>query len=155
MSRYRPTVAITIADDDDARPRPGAPLITASMTGVNTTYRPVMNADVDGDVYCSPTVCVAYPPNSSTPAMSPTRTSRRRSSPRRRTMAIANGPRSNERDAEAADEVGERRDVVERVVDERERDAEEERGGDERAFGGEAPHRVVLELGRPSRASGW
>src|SRR6476661_8347860 len=51
-----------------------------------------MNADVDGDVYCNPTVCVAYPPKSNTPAVSPTRISRRRSSPRRRAMAIANGP---------------------------------------------------------------
>jgi hypothetical protein len=62
------------------------------MNGVNITYSPVMNADVDGDVYCKPTVCVAYPPNSSTPAIKPTRTSRRRSSPRRRAMAIAKGP---------------------------------------------------------------
>jgi hypothetical protein len=29
------------------------------MTGTNTTYRPVMKADVDAEVYWSPTVCVA------------------------------------------------------------------------------------------------
>ena len=29
------------------------------MTGVITTYSPVMNADVDGEVYCRPTVWVA------------------------------------------------------------------------------------------------
>ena len=93
-----------------------------------------MNADVDGDVYCSPTVCVAYPPNSSTPAMIPTRTGTRRSSPWRRAMAIANGPSTSTAIDEPQHEVRERRDVVERVVDERERDAEQERGRDERAL---------------------
>jgi hypothetical protein len=32
---------------------------TASAIGVKTTYRPVMNADVDDSVYWSPTVWVA------------------------------------------------------------------------------------------------
>ena len=46
-------------------------------------------------------------------------------------------------DAESADEVGERRDVVERVVDEREGDAVEEGSTDERGF------REVPPLQRP------
>ena len=61
------------------------------MIGVITTYRPVMNADVDGEVYCSPTVCSAYPANSSTPATSPARTRVRRSTPSERTTCTANG----------------------------------------------------------------
>ena len=57
-------------------------------------------------------------------------------------------------DAEAADEVRERRDVVERVVDERKRDAVEQGGEHERGLCREA--RVAHRRGgRPSRASGW
>ncbi len=54
-----------------------------------------MNADVDGDVYCSPIVCVAYPPNRMTPAVSPARTSMRRSGPGVRSAVTANGASSN------------------------------------------------------------
>ncbi len=57
VSRKRPTVAIAMppmTHGDGARRR-----TAASTNGVMQTYRPVMNADVDGDVYCSPMVCVA------------------------------------------------------------------------------------------------
>jgi hypothetical protein len=58
-------------------------------------------------------------------------------------------------DAEPAEQVRERRDVGERVVDERERDAVEQRRADERRFGGEAPAKWSIPLRRASRASGW
>ena len=54
-----------------------------------------MNADDDGDVYCSPTVCVAYPPNMSRPAISPARTSMRRSGPRVRNAPTVTGASTN------------------------------------------------------------
>ena len=54
------------------------------------------------------------------------------------------------RDAEAADEVRERRDVVERVLDERERDAVEQRGEHERGFGCETARRSASARGGAS-----
>ena len=75
-------------------------LIADSMTGVMITYSPVRNADVDGDVYCRPMVWVAYPPNRITPAMSPARTSMRRSGPRARSAGIVDRREQQRRDAE-------------------------------------------------------
>ncbi len=66
-------------------------MTTASTNGVKITYSPVRNAEVDGVVYCKPTVWAAYPPKSSSPAITPTRTSNRRSSPRRRATSTAKG----------------------------------------------------------------
>ena len=63
-----------------------------------------MNADVDGDVYCRPTVCVAYPPNRSTPAMSPARTSIALDRARvRAATGIANGASTSVAIAEATE----------------------------------------------------
>jgi hypothetical protein len=67
---------------------------TASTTGVRTTYRPVTNAEVDADVYWSPTVWVAYPPKRSRPATTPTRQSRRRSCMRRAAIHAAGATKS-------------------------------------------------------------
>ncbi len=54
-----------------------------------------MNAEVEAEVYCRPTVCVAYPPKRITPAVSPARTSIRRSGPRRRSAGTAAGINNN------------------------------------------------------------
>ena len=42
--------------------------------GVNATYRPVMNPDLEAVVYCSPTVCRMYATAKNTPARMPSRT---------------------------------------------------------------------------------
>ena len=114
------------------------------------------NADVDGVVYCSPTVCAAYPPKSSRPATPPARRSSRRSTggDGGRRATTTDGSTSNVAIDEPTDEVCERCDVVERVLDERERDAVQERGEDERALGREAATRGA-PLGPVSPASGW
>ncbi len=57
VSRYRPNVATTMPTITGGRG--SRRLITDSMIGVMITYSPVRNADVDGDVYCNPMVCVA------------------------------------------------------------------------------------------------
>ena len=56
-----------------------------------------------------------------------------------RSAGIATGSEDQRGDAEAPEQVRERRDVVERVVDEREGDAVEQRGADERGLRGEPP----------------
>ena len=72
-----------------------------------------MNADVDADVYCSPTVCVAYPANSNAPASAPARSTQplvSASAPRY--AGTANGASTRRGDGETPDEIRERRDVL-------------------------------------------